>query len=568
MIKKTVLLLMFVCSLLGTSWAVTITIDGNDENQTMDGFGTSVMNWDSTFNCDEDFYRIYTQDLGCSIIRGELHPAAITGECMNLNETQFGPDIDANVALMDFEGYTRISITGNWMEAVYNQRLDEMLIMLSIWTPPHWMKTDAEFSESQGCQSYGGYLTRTHENRTNFARYVAAWIKGFSQTYNVPIDALSVQNELDWAHPVESWTTSCVYHSAQYPEEVSERNDALPLGINEYNIAVNYIHDELNANGIYPLMMGPERSHIHTKVWELGKQMAYIEDMANDGTMDIMDGLIHHGYHYEPGNREILYQYMDGYQHSDNTILDHTGIRQYNKRVWQTEANTDRSGWDRAMKLARTIHDQLIALDLSGYIQWSFSAEENKSWAFVLKPTKTSPVEKLEKYYGFKHFSRYIRPGSVRLGCSPDDPDGLSVSAYRHEANGTLTVVAVNAGSSQQATIQLPDAPADISSFQVFTSQSGSVWQESTASVSGNSVSVSVPGNGLVTMVGQGTPTVPIQTSRQAATAADRASLAPRVQLRLNGSDRGLFVANATTNGKRLLDLKGRMMQPDAKVRR
>ncbi|MGE5558496.1 MAG: hypothetical protein ACM3WV_07770, partial [Bacillota bacterium] len=48
--------------------------------------------------------------------------------------------------------------------------------------------------------------------------------------------------------------------------------------------------------------------------------------------------------------------------------------------------------------------------------------------------------------YAFKHFSRYIRPGAVRLNCTPDNPNGISVSAFRHTGNNTLTIVLVNKG--------------------------------------------------------------------------------------------------------------------------
>jgi O-glycosyl hydrolase len=549
---------MYALLLLGLftpPFAETITIDTQAEFQQIDGFGTSVMNWDSAFNCDPDFYEAYAVDLGCSIIRGELHPAAITGDCMDKNPTTFNENVDENAALMNFSDYTRVSITGNWMQEVYSRRLDEMKVMLSIWTPPHWMKSEAILSSSQGCQSYQGYLTRTHENRTNFARYVTAWVKGFTQAYDVPLYGLSVQNELDWGHSVDSWTTSCVYASSIYP--TSSRN-GLPLGENDYNTAVRYVHDELAANDMHPVMMGPERSHIHTGVRALGYQMAYIDDMASDGTMDIMDVFIHHGYEYEPGNREMLRRYLQGYEGND-AIETHNGIAGYNKKTWQTEANTHETGWTGAMNLARTIHDQLIAMNLSGYLNWSFCAKSDRKWAFVLKPNKSSPLEKLDKYYAFKHFSRYIRPGAVRLGCTPDNPDGLSVSAYRHEQNGTLTIVAVNAGSASEVTIALPAQPQNIISFAGYTSQSGSVWQESTVPVTNNSISLTVPANGLVTLYGEGEPMV--GTVRHSAGSKGVSRTVGRTQLQLERLHEGLVVHSHTANELRTLDLQGRTLQ-------
>lgn len=468
-------------------FAVDVTIDGSDEQQTIDGFGTSVMNWMASTFADAEVRRIYARDLGCSIVRGELHPMAITKDkCMDKNPTTFGSDIAANAALMDFDGQSRVYITGRFMKAVYNDRLDEMKIMLSIWTPPDWMKANTRFGDP-GCQSYGGHLVRTDENRTNFARYVAAWIYGFQQEYSIPVHALSVQNELDWAHANASYTTSCQYFATDYPTGSSRADNGPPLGVNDYNPAVRYVYDELKANDLDIKLLGPEKSHIFQSADRLGQQMSYIRDMADDGTMEIMDGFCHHGYAHTPGNRDIVSAYR-------------TAIAKYNKPSWQTEAghlpHTYQGGFD----LARTLQDELVAGNTSAWLNWNFtSSSSNDEHALMINTTEKTP-----KYYAFKHFSRYIRPGAVRLGCSPDDGNGLSVSAYRHDINGTLTIVVVNAGTATSATITLPDVPGNLSTFAAYTSQEGAMWAESQVTASAGKLSLSVPSSGIMTLYGQG----------------------------------------------------------------
>ena len=515
------------------AFAVTITVDGSSEHQVIDGFGTSVMNWMSAEYGNAEARRIYAQDMGGSIVRGELHPQAITKGPMNLNPTVFGPDIDANAALMDFTGQSRVSITGGFAQAVYNQRIDEMKVMLSIWTPPHWMKENAQFVEP-GPQSYGGYLIRTEANRTNFARYVAAWVKGFSETYQIPVDVLSVQNELDWAHSPATWTTSCQYHSTNFP--------AGSPGYNTYNPAVRAVYNELKANNISLEFAGPEKSHIFENDYNLGGQLSYIHDMATDGTMDIMDIFCHHGYALRPGNRAMIKRYWDA-------------VKQHGKRSWQTEAGHFPINWSGAMSLARNIQDELVAGDLSGYIAWCFNAGSgNDEYALVLNTT-----QKTDKYYAFKHFSRYIRPGAIRLGCSPDDPNGLSVSAYRHHRNGTLTIVLINAGGGQNATINLPQDPSGISSFRVFTSREGSRWVESQASVSGGSVNVAVPGNGFVTLYGEGA--VSTRPSERAPGAATPVQIQKHTSiLQRSPTAHGVRISVPGRNGSAglLFDLRGR----------
>lgn len=537
---------------------VDIVVDGADENQVIDGFGTSVMNWMSAVYGNAQLRTDYVHDLGCSIVRGELHPAAITKDrCMDQNPTQFGPDIDANVALMDFVGQSRVSITGEFMEAVYAQRLDDMKVMLSIWTPPDWMKANTNFGDP-GCQSYGGHLVRTDANRTNFARYVAAWIKGFADTYNIPVYCLSVQNELDWAHAPSSWTTSSQYFSTVYPSGDTRTNNGPPIGENDYNPAVRYVYDELEANNLSIKLFGPEKSHIFQGIHNCWMQMTYIRDMSIDGTMDIMDGFCHHGYAHTPTNRDIISSYWDGHTDDGNPNLNWDGIKTYGKPSWQTEAATHPLTWDGAIDLATTIQDELVAGNLSAYLNWAYASNSSDDTHSLI----VSTTQRTDKYYAFKHFSRYIRPGSIRLGCSPDDPTGLSVSAYRHEANGTLTIVMVNRGSAQTANITLPTAPTGVTGFDVYTSRSGDLWAQSSANVSGSAVSVQVPSSSIVTLYGQGASDVDGSRHGAVAPASGGARQARgMVGLALERSGDGVVVTTLSRGMERaVLDLRGRVV--------
>ncbi len=541
------------------AFGIDIVVDGTDENQVIDGFGTSVMNWMSGVYGNAQLRTDYVQDLGCSVLRGELHPAAITKDaCMDRNPTQFGPDIDANVALMDFVGQSRVSITGEFMEAVYAQRLDEMKVMLSIWTPPDWMKANTNFGDP-GCQSYGGHLVRTDANRTNYARYVAAWLKGFADTYAIPIYCLSVQNELDWAHAPSTWTTSCQYFSTVYPGGDTRTDNGPPLGENDYNPAVQYIHDELEANNLDIKLFGPEKSHIFSGIHNLWMQMTYIRDMAMDGTMDIMDGFCHHGYAHTPTNRDIVSSYWNGHTDDGNPNLNWDGIKTYGKPSWQTEAATHPLTWDGAIDLATTIQDELVAGNLSAYLNWAYASNGSDDTHSLI----VSTTERTDKYYAFKHFSRYIRPGAIRLGCSPDDPSGLSVSAYRHDANGTLTIVMVNRGSAHTANIALPTDPVGIASFDIYTSRSGNLWRQSSTNVNGPSVSVQVPSSSIVTLYGQGASGIDRSRHGAVSPASNDASRARGVVgIALERAGDGVVVTILSHEMNRaVFDLRGRAVQ-------
>jgi O-glycosyl hydrolase len=49
--------------------------------------------------------------------------------------------------------------------------------------------------------------------------------------------------------------------------------------------------------------------------------------------------------------------------------------------------------------------------------------------------------------YGFRQFAHWVRPGAKRIDAASGDPE-LLVSSYKHAANGTFTIVAINMGLS------------------------------------------------------------------------------------------------------------------------
>lgn len=451
---------------------IQLSLDANTTYQTIDGFGTSVMHWLADQYANEAYRTAYAQDLGCSIIRGNLHCSAITGEeSMNGNKTTFGSDIDKNAALMDFS-VNRVATTGGFMEAVYAQRLDEMKITFSIWTPPHWMKENAILDAEKENQSFKGNLVRSDEMRTQYARYVAAWIKGFSETYNVPVYSLSVQNELNYAHEPSSWTTSCVYRAKT------------ALNENDFNPVINHFYAEFQANNLDVLLMGPETSHIFKH--QMDNHMNFVNDILEDPlTKSQLDILCYHGYGISPGDRYNTWKYY-------NSIKD-SGMRS-----WQTEAGGGPSGeWQSAIDNARTIQDQLIGLNLSGYIYWTYVHDKDKESSLIVNTHQVTG-----KYHMFKHFSRYIRPGALRIECLGDDAERLAASAYAHQENKSLCAVLVNHKGPANITMELPQ-DSQISEYMIYTSIDDDYFQEESVVADAGQLQFYSPASSIITVYGE-----------------------------------------------------------------
>ncbi len=374
-----------------------------------------------------------------------------------------------------------------------------MKIMVSVWTQPHWMKIGAEDCHPDQWNRYtmGGTLPYTDDGREQNARYLTAAIKKIETDYNIAIYGISPQNELDWWHACETYTESCKKYYSGDPEGP---------GFCTWIPETKRLRKELDAKGMeHVKIIGPEHGTFGPGEWNAWQQMKYVRDIYNDTAMlNILDIWAVHSYGV-PNSPDLLGRtnwswLWDGYN-GDNPELQWNGYKDYGKPSWQTECEAGDGTWNRgAMVLANRIQDALVAGHVSAFIPWAMGTPDPG----VYDVTSTAPPYSLPKTFAFKHFSRYIRPGAVRLNTTPDNPSGITVSAFIHKTQGTLTIVLINNGSTEVADIALPSSAADISSFDVLTSTSTSSWVKSSTTAENAHISVSVPKSGIVTIYGSG----------------------------------------------------------------
>jgi O-glycosyl hydrolase len=166
------------------------------------------------------------------------------------------------------------------------------------------------------------------------------------------------------------------------------------------------------------------------------------------------------------------------------------------------------------------MHNALVHANISAYLYWQMSDTHDAETEHTLlgKRHVENPTQS-KKYSAFKHFSRYIRPGAVRVGATfangkssvggksgYDTYNSLNVSAYLHEADRTITVVLVNMQASDKpVSIQLPDT-LSVKSVQVhLTSSSVSFARQRDLAVSGGKVSLTAPAHTVLTLHGKTT---------------------------------------------------------------
>jgi len=455
-------LLITAAAMGQTTQPVNITVDTSTRFQTIEGFGTALAQGTPTFS--SQLLNMYTQDLGLSILRVPLDPNVIPGQIT------LGPDVQSNINLMNFNYYPQ-SGWGYFAQQVTANKLDQMKIIATIWSPPAWMKT----SNSQN----GGALIQTPQNLQQFARYVAAYVEGFQQAYGVPLYAVSIQNELRFSEPYPSTT----YNPTQYVA------------------ALKAVGAEFAADGITTKIMGPEDVGVDGGSIT-ADQMSFINAVKADPVANSYLGFyVIHGY---AGNGSTASSSGANWAQYWNQIAGN------GKESWQTEESGEDPSWvhfnssgvpDGALAVALNMHEGLVYGNLNAWVYWQLDDGKTPVSQFTLESGQ-DPTSL--KYNAFKHYSKFIRPGDVRVNATPDNAAGISVDAWVDDTNHLLIVNLINASAyDTQTTVAIPNT--NFTSFSQVISTATQPWATlPDVQVQNGAVSLLVPANSIITLQSDG----------------------------------------------------------------
>jgi glucuronoarabinoxylan endo-1,4-beta-xylanase len=174
--------------------------------------------------------------------------------------------------------------------------------------------------------------------------------------------------------------------------------------------------------------------------------------------------------------------------------------------VWESEWSINGSNWDTAwddgtadsgFSWAQNVQTGMTGANLSAFLYWwGISNTSHDSSLIGLSGSTLTPSK---RYYALANYSRFIRPGAVRISAT-SAASGLSVSAYRN-TDGSVIVVALNtAGSDTAASYSLTSTnTATGTATPYLTNASNSTTAQSAIGVSGGTFSATVPARSLVT---------------------------------------------------------------------
>jgi glucosylceramidase len=281
----------------------------------------------------------------------------------------------------------------------------ELKLLASPWSPPAWMKTNGEMNR-------GGKLKP--EYRDAWALYYTKFVKAYREA-GLNIWGITVQNEPD---AVQTWD-SCIYSAEDERDFV--RDYLGPTmhreGLEDVNILIWDHNRDIIVERASTVYNDPEAAKY---VWGTGFHWYVSEEFENVGKV-----------------HELF---------PDKHLLFTEGCQ---------EQGVHLGSWKTGERYGRNMIGDLNNWT-EGYLDWNIVLDEtggpnhvgNFCDAPIIADTTTDVLHYNSSYYYIGHFSKFIKPGAVRIGLTNSNESLLS-TAFRNP-DGTIAVVVQNETDSGQ----------------------------------------------------------------------------------------------------------------------
>jgi glucuronoarabinoxylan endo-1,4-beta-xylanase len=233
-----------------------------------------------------------------------------------------------------------------------------------------------------------------------------------------------------WASALVSWVQNAKTQGVPI-YAVSAENEPDSCGINQ---TTSYSAAQLAA---WIDVLGPAMAAIDVKVMAPETMNAcgfktYFDAIKNDqAAWDAVDIFASHEY-------------------GCGTLPSQPTIAAAGKEYWETEvdtgANGDSSGVGigSALPMAKTLHDDITKANLNAWhIWWLYNTGSNGGYLY-----NTGSKQWSKRLWVLGNWSRFVRPGFMRVSTTGTAPSGVMVTAFRNLADGTVVVVAINNNNS------------------------------------------------------------------------------------------------------------------------
>lgn len=321
---------------------------------------------------------------------GGINHPEWTGQDMTESQrkTAFGNDADEM-------GLTILRVFVNpdknqWNKAVPTAKYaseNGVTVFASPWEPP------SNLAES------GGSNGKLHIPKSNYGAY-AQHLNDFGtymKSNGVDLYSISVQNEPDYASEWTYWSTDeTVDFIANYGDKITSTRLMSPESFQYAPLNASWVKD--------------------------GGKKFYQKIMANSKAF---------------ANCDVFGTHMYG---TTRDWMDYPELENCGKEIWMTEVyvpNSDADSanrWPEALQVSENIHNALVIGNMSVYTWWYI----RRSYGLM---DENGAITK--RGYNMAQYSKFVRPGDIRIEATEQPAKNVFVSAYKNDDN-QVTIVAVN----------------------------------------------------------------------------------------------------------------------------
>jgi len=400
-----------------------IAVKANIKKQTIDGFGGSIAyyeNWVVSHPKRSMIYDYLFRDLGLSILRSRN---------MYMNEGGTNTGVNDTKTVVS-EGKKRSSFD----------------IMMSSWSPPGKYKSNGKPANDETMAT----LATDAAGNFVYGDFAKWWYKSLLdyKAKGIDIKYISIQNEPNWNPGYEG----CIFMPTE--QTVNDTKLAKNVKVASYAKAFNAVYDTIakyKSNlKIDPKMIGPEVLGIEN-AWS-GRPGDYTKYMD----MTKCYAVAHH-----------LYTGTD----PATMVTNMTVLNNAYPAIPKMQTEYSDKDW---LTLSQIIHNSLVVENVSAYLVWEiiwpgsdFIDMENPwnsgSWV------NTNGFKVGIKYYMFKQFANFIKPGYSRVETT-GSTTSLKVSAFLSPDGKNMSIVAINTSTVKDSISVSP---------QNFTVSTGNIYRTS-----------------------------------------------------------------------------------------
>ena len=178
-------------------------------------------------------------------------------------------------------------------------------------------------------------------------------------------------------------------------------------------------------------------------------------------------------------------------------------IQAAGKEFWETEVydpntSVEDTGMGSALRVVALIHTALTVANMNAWHYWWITPCSGCANGALWAQSTNRPTKRL---WIMGNYSRFVRPGFVRIGATDAPTAGVTVSAYRDSALTKIVVVAINTNTSSTSQMFSLAGTTPIKVTPWVTDPTRNIVADPSQTLTSSSFTYSLPATSVTTLV-------------------------------------------------------------------